>query len=74
MAAPKARGETRWSYRWNPELFAANGYVIVMINPRGSTGYGQKFTQEIIGDWGGKPYEDLMLGLDYAGKNLSLYR
>lgn len=57
-----------WSYRWNPELFAANGYVVVMINPRGSTGYGQKFIDEINGDWGGKPYVDLMKGLDYVEK------
>jgi dipeptidyl aminopeptidase/acylaminoacyl peptidase len=57
-----------WSYRWNPELFAANGYVVVMINPRGSTGYGQKFIDEINGDWGGRAYRDLMLGLDYAEK------
>ena len=55
-----------WSYRWNFELFAANGYVVILINPRGSTGYGQKFVDEISGDWGGKPYEDLMKGLDYA--------
>jgi len=57
-----------WSFRWNPELFAANGYVVVMINPRGSTGYGQKFIDEINGDWGGKPYVDLMRGLDYVEK------
>jgi dipeptidyl aminopeptidase/acylaminoacyl peptidase len=55
-----------WSFRWNFELFAANGYVLVLINPRGSTGYGQKFIDDINGDWGGKPYEDLMKGLDYA--------
>lgn len=55
-----------WSYRWNAELFAANGYVVVLINPRGSTGYGQAFIDEIDGDWGGKPYIDLMRGLDYA--------
>jgi dipeptidyl aminopeptidase/acylaminoacyl peptidase len=55
-----------WSYRWNPELFAANGYVVVMINPRGSTGYGQKFIDEINGDWGGRAYVDLMNGLDYV--------
>jgi len=55
-----------WSYRWNPELFAASGYVVVMINPRGSTGYGQKFIDQINGDWGGRPYVDLMSGLDYA--------
>jgi dipeptidyl aminopeptidase/acylaminoacyl peptidase len=61
-----------WSYRWNPELFAAptastpSGYVVVMINFHGSTGYGQKFIDAINGDWGGAPYEDLMKGLDYA--------
>ena len=60
-----------WSYRWNPELFAAPtssgpGYVVVMINFHGSTGYGQKFIDAINGDWGGAPFEDLMKGLDYA--------
>ncbi len=57
-----------WSYRWNPELFAASGYVVIMINFHGSTGYGQKFIDAINGDWGGAPYEDLMKGLDYAEK------
>jgi dipeptidyl aminopeptidase/acylaminoacyl peptidase len=55
-----------WSYRWNPELFAANGYAVIMINFHGSTGYGQKFIDAINGDWGGAPFEDLMKGLDYA--------
>jgi dipeptidyl aminopeptidase/acylaminoacyl peptidase len=55
-----------WSYRWNPELLAAGGYVVIMINFHGSTGYGQKFIDAINGDWGGAPYEDLMQGLDYA--------
>jgi len=58
-----------WSYRWNPQLFAANGYVVVMVNFHGSTGYGQKFIDAINGNWGGAPYEDLMLGLDYAEKS-----
>lgn len=57
-----------WSFRWNPELFAANGYVVIMINFHGSTGYGQKFIDAINGDWGGAPFEDLMKGLDYAEK------
>jgi len=57
-----------WSFRWNPELFAANGYVVIMINFHGSTGYGQKFIDAINGDWGGAPFQDLMLGLDYAEK------
>src|SRR5579864_2833784 len=55
-----------WSYRWNAELFAANGYVVIFINFHGSPGYGQKFIDAIDGDWGGAPYEDLMKGLDYA--------
>jgi dipeptidyl aminopeptidase/acylaminoacyl peptidase len=55
-----------WSYRWNAELFAANGYVVIMINPRGSTGYGQAIVEGVSGDWGGKPFTDLMEGLDYA--------
>jgi len=65
---PQGAWGNSWSYRWNPELFAANGYVVVMINFHGSTGYGQKFTDAIQGDWGGKPYEDLMKGLDYVEK------
>ena len=58
-----------WSYRWNPELFAANGYVVVMVNFHGSTGYGQNFVDAINGNWGGAPFDDLMLGLDYAEKS-----
>jgi dipeptidyl aminopeptidase/acylaminoacyl peptidase len=57
-----------WSYRWNAELFASSGYVVIMINFHGSPGYGQKFIDEINGDWGGAPFEDLMKGLDYAEK------
>ena len=60
-----------WSYRWNPELFAANGYVVIMINFHGSSGYGQKFIDAINGDWGGAPFEDLMKGLDYAEQHYS---
>ena len=63
---PQGAWGDAWSYRWNAELFAANGYVMVMINPRGSTGYGQKIVDGVNGDWGGKPFTDLMQGLDYA--------
>lgn len=65
---PQGAWGDAWSYRWNPELFAANGYVVVMINPRGSTGYGQRFVDEVSGDWGGRAYVDLMTGLDFAEK------
>jgi dipeptidyl aminopeptidase/acylaminoacyl peptidase len=63
---PQGAWGDSWSYRWNAELFAANGYVVVMINPRGSTGYGQAIVDGVNGDWGGKPFTDLMQGLDYA--------
>lgn len=63
---PQTQWSDAWSYRWNAQTFAAPGYVIVMINRRGSTGFGQKFTDEITLDWGGKPLEDLMKGLDYV--------
>ncbi len=65
---PQGAWGNSWTYRWNAELFAANGYVVVMINFHGSTGYGQKFTDSISGDWGGKPLTDLMKGLDYMEK------
>jgi dipeptidyl aminopeptidase/acylaminoacyl peptidase len=63
---PQGNWGDDWSYRWNAELFAANGYVVIMINPRGSTGYGQAIVDGVNGDWGGKPFTDLMEGLDYA--------
>ena len=65
---PQGAWGDSWSYRWNAELFAANGYVVVMINPRGSTGYGQAVVDGVNGDWGGKPFTDLMEGLDAAEK------
>ena len=52
-------------YGWNIHLLAAQGYVVAQINPRGSRGYGQKFCDAVSGDWGGKDYQDLMIGIDY---------
>jgi dipeptidyl aminopeptidase/acylaminoacyl peptidase len=66
---PQGAWGNDWTYRWNAELFAASGnYVVVMINFHGSTGYGQKFTDSISGDWGGKPFVDLMKGLAHVEK------
>jgi dipeptidyl aminopeptidase/acylaminoacyl peptidase len=62
-----AWGES-FSYRWNPQVFATAGFVVVMPNPRGSTGYGTKFTDEINGDWGGRAYEDIMAVADSVEK------
>jgi dipeptidyl aminopeptidase/acylaminoacyl peptidase len=63
---PQGAWTDAWGYRWNQQVMAAPGYVVVMINPRGSTSYGQKFTADISRDWGGKVYDDLMKGLDAA--------
>jgi len=63
---PQTMWGDEWGYRWNPQVFAGAGYVILMINRRGSTGYGQKFTDEITNDWGGKAYVDIMKGTDAA--------
>jgi dipeptidyl aminopeptidase/acylaminoacyl peptidase len=61
---PQGAWESSWSYRWNPEVFAGAGYVVYAPNPRGSTGYGQKFVDEISGDWGGQVYDDILKGAD----------
>ncbi|HBB86600.1 MAG TPA: S9 family peptidase [Blastocatellia bacterium] len=60
---PQSAFNNNWGYRWNPQIFANAGYVVFQPNPRGSTGYGQQFTNEISGDWGGKPYVDIMNGV-----------
>jgi len=63
---PQGAWHDEWHERWNYALFAAPGYAVVAINPRGSTGFGQTFTDQISRDWTGRVYEDLMLGLDHA--------
>ena len=55
-----------FSFNFDAQLFAANGYVVVMVNPRGSSGYGQDFSMGIYQNWGGKDFEDVMAGVDYA--------
>jgi dipeptidyl aminopeptidase/acylaminoacyl peptidase len=62
---PQGAFSDNFHYRWNAQMFAAPGYVTAMINFHGSTGYGQHFTDSITGDWGGKPYEDILKGLDH---------
>ena len=61
---PQGNFGNAWSWRWNPQIFAGAGYAVVMVDFHGSTGYGQAFTDSISGDWGGKPLEDLKLGLE----------
>ncbi|HUR27010.1 MAG TPA: S9 family peptidase, partial [Planctomycetota bacterium] len=63
---PQGSFGNHFHYRWNPQAYAGAGFAAVFIDFHGSTGYGQAFTDAIRGDWGGKPYEDLMKGLDFA--------
>jgi dipeptidyl aminopeptidase/acylaminoacyl peptidase len=65
---PQGAWHDGWSYRWNPEVWAARGYVVALPNPRGSTGFGQQYVDEISGDWGGKCYDDLMKGVEFLEK------
>jgi len=62
---PQGAWLDNWSYRWNPQLWAAHGYAVIAINPHGSTGFGQAFTDAVSKNWGGVPYMDLLNGLSY---------
>jgi dipeptidyl aminopeptidase/acylaminoacyl peptidase len=66
---PQGHWEDDFHFRWNIEMFASKGYVVIAPNPTGSTGYGQQFTNDVSKDWGGRPYEDLMKVYDYSLKN-----
>jgi dipeptidyl aminopeptidase/acylaminoacyl peptidase len=63
---PQGAWTDGWTYRWNAQVFASAGYVVFMPNPRGSIGWGQAFTDDINRDWGGKAFEDVMKGADFA--------
>jgi dipeptidyl aminopeptidase/acylaminoacyl peptidase len=63
---PQGSWGESWSYRWNAQVFAGAGYLVILPNPRGSTGYGQKFIDDINSDWGGKPYDDIMAVADHV--------
>ncbi len=63
---PEGEWGEQWTYRWNAQVFAGAGFVVAMPNPRGSTGYGQQFTDGVNGDWGGRAYRDIMATVDYV--------
>ncbi|KAL4901200.1 putative dipeptidyl-peptidase 5 [Aspergillus multicolor] len=67
---PQGAWYNSWSSRWNPKVFADQGYVVVAPNPTGSTGYGDELTDAIQNNWGGYPYEDLVKGWQYIRDNL----
>ncbi|PPQ63625.1 hypothetical protein CVT24_004378 [Panaeolus cyanescens] len=63
---PQSAWEDQWSTRWNPNMFTQQGYFVIMINPTGSTTFGQEFTDDIAEDWGGKPFVDMIHGWKHA--------
>lgn len=63
---PQSAFMAHFHMRWNPQVFAGAGVAVLLVNPRGSTGYGQAFTDQIRGDWGGRVVADLMAGIDHA--------
>lgn len=63
---PQGAWTDGWSYRWNPQVYAARGWTVVLPNPRGSTGFGQAYTDAVRDDWGGAPFEDVMALTDAA--------
>jgi dipeptidyl aminopeptidase/acylaminoacyl peptidase len=71
---PQGAWGDAWSFRWNPQIYVSQGYAVFMPNPRGSTGYGQQFTNEISGDWGGKVVDDIMNGVAHVLANYNVDR
>jgi dipeptidyl aminopeptidase/acylaminoacyl peptidase len=67
---PQGAWNEGWSTRWNPAIFAEQGYVVVTPNPTGSTGYGMALQNGIQNQWGGRPYIDLVKGFEYIESNL----
>jgi dipeptidyl aminopeptidase/acylaminoacyl peptidase len=63
---PQGSMGNSFHYRWNPQTYAAQGNAVVFVDFHGSTGYGQKFTDAISGEWGGAPLEDLQKGWAHA--------
>ena len=59
-----------WSYRWNFQIMAANGYVVVAPNRRGLPGFGQEWNEAVSGDWTGMCMNDYLSAIDYAAENL----
>ncbi|KAF2164452.1 hypothetical protein M409DRAFT_67949 [Zasmidium cellare ATCC 36951] len=69
---PQSAWNDSWSTRWNPAIFAEQGYIVVAPNPTGSTGYGQAFTDAIRNNWGGDPYQDIVNVVEWVGKEGNL--
>ena len=68
---PQGAWQDEFHYRWNAQMFSSRGFIVVMINIRGSKGYGQNFCDAVSKNWGGEPYRDLMAGMDFVLKQYS---
>ncbi|CAK7232492.1 hypothetical protein SBRCBS47491_008289 [Sporothrix bragantina] len=67
---PQGAWTDSWSTRWNPAVFAEQGYIVVTPNPTGSTSYGMALQDGIQNEWGGRPYQDIVKCVDYVEQNL----
>ena len=67
---PVSSWKESWSTRWNLAVFAEQGYVVVACNPTGSTGFGHDLTYGIQGQWGGRPYVDLVHCFEYVKQEM----
>jgi dipeptidyl aminopeptidase/acylaminoacyl peptidase len=65
---PEGAWTDSWSFRWNPEVFAAAGHLVVTLNPTGSTGFGQRYQDRILNNWGSFPYRDVIAGVKHVLK------
>ena len=61
---PEGSWTNSWRESWNPQLFTGMGYAVVMINPHGSIGFGKQFEEDVRNNWGGVPFEDIILGVN----------
>jgi dipeptidyl aminopeptidase/acylaminoacyl peptidase len=63
---PQGAWRDAWSFRWNPMIYAARGFTVVLPNPRGSSGFGQAYQDAVRRNWGGTPFDDVMALTDAA--------
>ena len=62
---PEQAWTSAFGTSWNPQMYTSRGYAVIMVNPHGSTGFGHKFQDDVRYNWGGVPFEDIMLGVSY---------
>ena len=62
---PEGSYTQAWGTSWNPQMYTSRGYAVIMINPHGSVGFGDKFQDDVRNNWGGVPFEDIMMGVSY---------